>query len=297
MRVFLTGATGFIGARIIPELLAAGHQVLGMTRSEDGARRLSQAGVQVHRGTLEDPASVGAGAAQADAVIHTAFDHDFANFAANCEKDVRVIEAIGRALKGSTRPLLLTSGVGMGSTQPGVAAVESVFDAHNMNPRSASEKAGLALSAAGVDVRVVRLPQVHDTVKQGLITPYVERVREKGYLAYLGDGANRWSAAHVLDVAKLYQLVLDRGQAGARYHASAEAGIPMRDVATTLGKRLGLPVRSISQAEVADYFGWMAMFAALDLTSSSDWTRQQLGWHPSGPTLLADLERLEVTGR
>lgn len=293
MRVFLTGATGFIGSRIVPELLSAGHGVLGLTRSDAGARALAAAGAEVHRGTLEDPDSLVAGAAQADAVIHTAFDHDFAHFVANCDKDRRAIEAIGAALKGSDRPLIITSGTGIGAAGSGQPATEDVFNPNHPNPRIASELAGQALSAAGVDVRVVRLPQVHDTVKQGLISPYIEMARAKGVAVYLDDGANCWPAAHVSDVARLYVLALDTGARGERYHAVAEQGIATRTVAELVGAGLGVPVRSVSPEEAPDYLGWLAMFAGLDLPASSAWTRERLGWHPTGPGLTADLQAMD----
>src|SRR4051812_40677232 len=190
MRVFLTGATGFIGSHLVPELLQAGHQVLGMTRSDEGARRLAAAGAEAHYGTLEDFESLRRGAAQADGVIHCAFDHDFSNFVANCQKDVRAIEALASALEGSDRPLVITSGVGMGSRGPGQPATEDVFNLDHPNPRSASEIAGAAALQAGVNVSVMRLPQVHDPVKQGLITPSIKIARAKGVSAYVGDGAN-----------------------------------------------------------------------------------------------------------
>lgn len=293
MRVFLTGATGFIGSRIVPELLSAGHQVLGLARSDPGARALAAAGAEVHRGTLEDPASLAAGAAEADAVIHTAFDHDFAHFVANCDKDRRVIEAIGATLKGSDRPLIITSGTGIGDAGPGQPATEDVFNANHPNPRIASELAGQALSTAGVDVRVVRLPQVHDTVKQGLISPYIEMARAKGVAVYLGDGANCWPAAHVSDVARLYVLALDNGARGERYHAVAEQGITTRTVAELVGAGLGVPARSVSPDEAPDYLGWLAMFAGLDMSASSAWTRARLDWHPTGPGLIADLQAMD----
>jgi nucleoside-diphosphate-sugar epimerase len=209
MRIFLTGATGFIGSRIVPELLAAGHHVLGMTRSDDGARALIAAGVEVHRGQLEDLDSLRSGAAMADAVIHTAFDHDFSNFVANCEKDRQAIKAMGSALVGSNRPLLITSGTGMGSSMPGKPATEDVVNMEHPNPRTASEIAGNEMLAAGVAVSVMRLPQVHDTVKQGLVSPLIEVARAKGVSAYIGEGLNRWPAAHVLDVARLYRLAIE----------------------------------------------------------------------------------------
>ena len=295
MRVFLTGATGFIGSRIIPELLAGGHQVLGLTRSDAGARSLAAAGAEAHRGELEDPDSLRAGAERADAVIHTAFDHDFAHFVANCEKDRRAIAALGAALRGSDRPLLITSGTGLGDAGPGRAATEDVFNANHPIPRIASEEAGNALLEAGVDVRVVRLPQVHDTVKQGLISPFVEMSRQNGVVAYIGDGANRWPAAHVLDVAKLYALALDRGHRGARYHAVAEEGIAVRAIAEAVAAGLGVSAVSLSPAEAPAHLGWLAMFAGLDMLASSAWTRAQLGWEPTGPGLIADLQAMDYS--
>nr|WP_063571129.1 SDR family oxidoreductase [Luteibacter rhizovicinus] len=295
MRVFLTGATGFIGSRIVPELLAAGHQVIGMTRSDAGERALRAAGAEVHRGTLEDLDSIRAGAARADAVIHTAFDHDFANFVANCEKDKRVIDALGSVLKGSPRPLIITSGTGMGAVNHSGMATENGFNANNPNPRAASEIAGNVLLEAGVNVAVVRLPQVHDPVKQGLISPYVDLSRAKGKVAYLGEGKNRWPAAHVLDVAKLYRLALEKGEAGERYNAVAEEGIAVRDIASVVGAGLQLPVVSLSQEEAAEHFGWLGMFVGMDLPASSAWTRERLGWHPTGPGLIDDLKRMNYS--
>lgn len=295
MLVFLTGATGFIGSHIVPELLAAGHQVLGMTRSDEGARALEAAGVQVHRGTLEDPDSLRAGAARADAVIHTAFDHNFANFVANCQKDSRVIAAMGAALKGSNRPLIITSGTGMGDAGQGQPATEDVFNTDHPNPRSASEIAGNALREAGVNVSVVRLPQVHDTRKQGLVSPYIEIARTKGVVAYVGDGANRWPAAHVQDVARLYKLVLDHAEVSARYHAVAEEGVPARAIADVVGAGLGLPVTSLSPEEAMEHFGWLGPFMAFDMPASSQLTRARLGWQPGGPGIIEDLRRMDFS--
>ena len=295
MRVFLTGATGFIGFRIVSELVDAGHQVLGLTRSEGGARRLEEAGADVHYGTLEDPSSLASGADQADAVIHTAFDHDFSNFMANCLKDRRVIEAIGRVLAGSNRPFIITSGTGMGSGEPGRPATEDVVDWNNPNPRIASERTGAEQAAKGVSVAVVRLPQVHDAVKQGLITPAVAIARAKGVSAYVGDGGNRWPAAHVTDVARLYRLALEGHEAGARYHAVAEEGVPVRQIAEVIGAGLGVPAVALAPADAAEHFGWLAPFAGLDLPASSAWTRERLGWEPTGPSLIADLEQMDYT--
>ncbi len=297
MRIFLTGATGFIGSHLIPELFGAGHQVLGMTRSNPGAAALQQAGVQPHRGALEDLDSLQAGAAQADAVIHTAFDHDFSNFMANCEKDRRAIRALGAALAGSDRPLVITSGTGMGAGAPGQPASEDRIDAANPNPRVASELAGQEMAAAGLKVVVVRLPQVHDTRKQGLVTPLLEVARRTGVSAYVGDGANRWPAAHVLDVARLYRLALEQGEAGERFHAVDEEGVPARDIATVIGEGLGLPVVSLSPEQAAAHFGWLGMFVGMDLPASSAWTRQRLGWKPEGPGLIEDLRRMDYAVR
>ncbi len=292
MRVFVTGATGFIGSVVVPELIKAGHQVLGLTRSDAGARSLVDAGAEPHRGDLEDLESLRRGAADSDGVIHTAFDHDFSNFVANCQKDRRAIEALGGALVGSDRPLVITSGTGMGNAAPGQPATEDVFNTSHPNPRVASELAGASMLAAGVNVSVVRLPQVHDTVKQGLITPAVAIAREKGVSAYVGDGRNRWPAAHVLDVARLYRLALEKREAGARYHAVAEEGIPVRDIAGVIGQGLKLPVVGLSPEEAAGHFGWLAAFAGLDLPASGARTQERLGWHPTGPGLIADLQNM-----
>jgi nucleoside-diphosphate-sugar epimerase len=297
MRVFLTGATGFIGSAIVPELINVGHQVLGMARSDEGAKALLAAGAEVHRGNLEDPATLRSGAAKSDGVIHCAFDHsafgnDFSKFAEVCEKDKRAIEALGDALRGSDRPLLITSGTGMGNAAPGQPATEDYFDANHPNPRKGSEVAGASVAERGVNVSVVRLPQVHDTVKQGLITYAVQVAREKGASAYIGEGLNRWPAAHVLDVARLYRLALEKHEAGSRYNAVAEEGISMREIAEVIGRALKVPVVSLSPEEAPAHFGWLAMFASFDMPASSAITQQRLGWHPTGPGLIADLEQM-----
>jgi nucleoside-diphosphate-sugar epimerase len=282
MRIFLTGATGFIGTHVIPELLAGGHQVLGLTRSDTGEASLRAAGVEPYRGALEDADSLKAGAAQADAVIHCAFDHDFSNFIANTQKDARVIRAMGEALQGSDRLLLITSGTGIGAPGPGELAVESVTNFDHPNPRIASEQAGVAAAEAGAKVAVMRLPPVHDT-------------REKGRVSYIGDGANRWAAAHVSDVARLYVLAIEQGRGGDIFHAVDEEGVCARDIAEALGRGLGLPVDSVSPEQAAEAFGWMAMFAGLDMPASSAWTRQRLGWTPKGPGLIADLDAMDYS--
>lgn len=295
MRVFLTGATGFIGSHIIPELLGRGHQVLGLTRSDAGARQLEAAGVDVHRGDLDMPETLARGVAAADAVIHCAFDHDFANFVENTRKDERNIAAMGEALEGTRKPFLITSGVGSGMPLNGGPATEDVLNPHHANPRIATELAGAAQLARRIDVRTIRLPQVHDTTRAGLITPLIAEARRAGAVAYVGDGQTRWSAAHVSDVAKLYVLALENGEPGARYHASVEEGVTARAIAEAIGRGSGLPVRSVAADEVEHYFGWMAPFATLDMTASNAWTRARLGWEPTGRDLLTDLAAMDYS--
>lgn len=242
MRIFLTGATGFIGSRILNELLAAGHQVTGLARSEASALALQTAGADVQYGTLEEPRSLLEAVTRCDAVIHTAFDHDFSRFVENCEKDQRIILAIGAALQGSRRPLIITSGTAMGDIGNGLPASEMHFNPAHPNPRAASERAGNRLLDAGVDVRVVRLPQVHDTTRQGLLTYYIAHAAEKGVVAVVGDGNNCWSAAHISDVTALYLRVLEQGLAGRRYHAVAEEAIPSLRIAEVVAEKLHLPL-------------------------------------------------------
>ena len=293
MRIFLTGATGFIGTAIIPGLLDAGHQVLGLARSDEGFEKLIAAGAEPHRGSLEDLASLHSGAAKSDGVIHCAFDHDFSNFMANCEKDKRAIETLGDALVGSDRPLVITSGTGMGNSVPGEPASEDFFDRNHPNPRKGSELAGAAVAERGVNVSVVRLPQVHDPIKQGLVTYAVHVAREKGVSAYVGEGLNRWPAAHVSDVARLYKLAFEKHEPGSRYNAVAEEGITARAIAESLGRGLKVPVVSLSSEEAQAHFGWLGMFVGMDMPASSKLTQQRLNWHPTGPTMLADLEQMK----
>ena len=239
MRVFVTGSTGFIGLALTRELVAAGHQVLGLCRSDDKAAALVAAGGEVHRGSLEDPDSLKAGVARADGVVHLAFNHDFSKFVANCEDDRRIIKALGSALAGSNRPLLVTSGTGIANTVPGEPAREDgAVITSNIIPRAASEEACAAIAADGVNVSVVRLPQVHDPVKQGLITSMIPMIQEKGVSTYVGDGHHRFPAAHILDVARLYRLALEKAEPGAKYHAVAEEGVALKDIAEVLGRRL-----------------------------------------------------------
>jgi nucleoside-diphosphate-sugar epimerase len=299
MRIFLTGATGFIGSAIVPELIKAGHQVLGLTRSDAGAETLKAAGAEVHRGNLEDLESLRSGAAKSDGVIHCAFNHDaftggnFSKFKDYCEDDRQAIEALGSALAGSDRPLIVSSGTGL--LAPGRAVTEDIDPPANSPMPRVSEQAALAMNSQGVSASVVRLPQVHDTVKQGLITYAVKMAREKGVSAYIGDGLNRWPAAHVLDVARLYRLALEKHEAGSRYHAVAEEGVSMREIAEVIGRGLKVPVVSLSPEEASAHFGWLAMFAGFDMPASSTQTQQQLGWHPTGPKLIADLEQMRYS--
>ena len=295
MRVFITGATGFIGMAVVADLVATGHQALGLCRSDDKAAALAAAGADVHKGSLEDIESVKAGAARADAVIHLAFNHDFSKFAENCEDDRRIITALGSVIAGSNRPMLITSGTGMAQAAPGQMSMEdgpTISSA--IIPRAASEEAANALANSGVNISAMRLPQVHDTTRQGLVTYYIMIAREEGFCAYIGEGLNRWPAAHVSDVARLYRLAIERAAPGAHYHAVAEEGISMRAIAETVGKRLGLPVRSITPDEAPAYFGWLAMFASHDLPASSAWTRRTLDWHPTGPGMIEDLANLQL---
>lgn len=290
MRIFLTGATGFIGSALVPELIQAGHDVIGMTRSDAGAEALTAAGAKAHRGTLEETDSLRRGAAHADAVIHVAFDHDFSRFAENCEKDARAIAALGSALQGSDRPLLVTSGTGMGSRGDGQPASEDVFNTSHPNPRIASERAAYALLDEGINVSVMRLPQVHNPYRQGLISPLIQVAREKGVCAYVDEGRQRWAAGHLSDVVRLYRLAIEKGERGARYHAVGEEGVGARDIAESLARGLNLPAVSITSEEAQAHFGWMAMFAVLDMPASSALTQARLGWVPTGPTLIADLD-------
>lgn len=292
MRIFVTGATGFIGSAVVPVLINAGHQVLGLTRSEAGAKSLTAAGAQAHRGELTDLESLRKGAAMSDGVIHLAFIHDFSKFQENCEIDRRAIDALGAVLAGSSRPLIVTTGTA-GLAAPGQIATEHTDVPPDFPFPRVSEQT--ALSLKGVNASIVRLPQVHDTVKQGLVTYLIAVAREKGMSAYVGEGRNRWSAAHVLDVARLYRLVLEKNEAGAKYHAVGEEGVPMRDIAEAIGRGLKVPVKSVSAQEAQSHFGWLAMFAASDLQASSAITRKKLGWNPAGPGLIADVERMRYS--
>ena len=293
MRVFVTGATGFIGTAVIPELINAGHKVIGLARSDAGAKSLVEAGAQVHRGDLEDLESLRSGAAMSDGVIHLAFNHDFSKYMDNCQADRRAIEALGSVLAGSDRPLVVTSGTAMALT-PGRAATEDDPPTpSSMSPRSASEEATIEMVSRGVRATAMRLPQVHNRLKQGLITPLIEIARAKGVSAYVGDGRNRWPAAHLLDSARLYRLALEKGIAGERFHAVAEEGVPLREIAEAVGRRINVPVVSKTLEEAPEHFGWLAFFVGNDAPASSAKTRDRLGWHPTQTGLISDLEHPE----
>jgi nucleoside-diphosphate-sugar epimerase len=291
MKVFLTGATGYIGSAVAAELIQAGHQVLGLARSGAGTQSLTTAGVAVHRGSLEDPETLRLGAQQSDAVIHCAYDHDFSRLKESTAKERQAIEALGAGLTGTDRPLLITSVCAMGASAPGQLAVEDHNNPDPSSPRRDTEIAAAAVAGRGTNVVVVRLPQVHSTVRLGFVSQLIRVAREKGVSAYVGEGLNRWAAAHLRDVAHLYRLALEKHAPGSRYHAVAEEGISLRQIAQTLGTVLGLPVVSLSTEEAAAHFGWLAMFAGRDMSAASRLTRERLAWHPTGPKLISDLEQ------
>lgn len=292
MKVFVTGATGFIGSALVPELLQADHKVLGMTRSEKGAELLTNLGADPHFGTIEDLDSLKAGAVQADAVIHLAFNHDFTNFQKNCEDDRKAIEAMGEVLAGSGKPFIGTGGVLVGNPVPGHPVDEDDVRPADGFPRQ-SEQATLETVEKGVRGIVMRLSQIHDTRKQGLVSFLIRVALEKKVLAYVGDGSQRWAAAHVSDTARLYRLALEKAEAGSKWHAVAEQGVSARDIAEALGHRLNLPVVSISVEEASAHFQFVVgHFMTLDCPTSNMKTRERLGWEPTGPGLIDDLNRL-----
>jgi len=289
MRVFVTGATGFVGTAVVQELISAGHKVLGLARSDASARKLSEAGAEVHRGDLEDLDSLRSGAAQSDGVIHAGFIHDFTRFPEVCKVDKIAIETIGSALVGSDRPLIVTSGTALVS--PGKLATEDMMQPLNPAWPRASEQAADTVAALGVRAAAVRLsPSVHgDDDKHGFIPILVNIAREKGVSAYVGDGLNRWNAVHRLDAAQLFRLALENATAGARYHAAAEEAITVKAIAEAIGQQLDLPVVSVAPEDAAGHFGWFAHMAAIDCPASSVRTQQDMNWHPVHNTLLTDI--------
>ena len=290
MRIFVTGATGFIGSAVVQELINAGHSVIGFARSDAGAKSLVAAGAAVLRGDLEDRESLRSGATMSDGVIHTAFIHDFSKFKENCEIDERAIEVLGSALEGSDRPLLVTSGLALVAAGRAATEEDAPVPTSASYPR-ASEVAAMSLLARGVRASVVRLPQVHDQVKQGLVTYLINIARMKGVSAYIGDGLNRWAAVHVLDAARLYRLALEKGDVGAKYHAVAEEGVPVREIAEAIGRGLKLPTMSLFAERAGEHFGALGIFAGLDLVASSTLTQKRLDWRPTQTGLLDDLAR------
>jgi len=287
MRVFITGASGFVGSAIVKDLIGAGHKVLGLARSDKAAASVAALGAEVHRGDMDDLESLRRGADAADGAIHTAFNHDFSKFKENCESDRRAIEALGAALKGSDRPLLVTSGVALLAS--GRAATED--DKHDQSFPRESEAAAHALASLGVRASTVRLPpSTHGHGDHGFVPTLIKIARDKGASAYIGDGSNRWAATHRFDAARVFRLALERRAMGGPFHAVAEEGIPFREIAAVIGRRLNVPVVSKSKDEAAAHFGWFATFAGMALAASSDRTRALLGWEPKQPGLLADID-------
>ncbi len=294
MRIFVTGATGFIGSALVPELIQAGHHVLGLTRSEGGAVALRAAGADVKHGNLEDLDSLRDGAAKSDGVIHLAFNHDFSQFQKNCDDDRKAIGAIGEVLLGSNRPFVVTSGTAIAANVDGKPSTED-SPTSSWNPRAASEAAVKEWTARGVNTSVVRLPQVHDTRKQGLVPYLLAVARQKGVSAYIGDGSNRWPAAHISAVARLYRLAFEKAEPGSIYHAVDEEGVTMKAVVEAHGRGLKVPVVSIKLQEAEEHFGWLARFAGHDMPASSALTQQKLNWKPTGPSLIEDLDAMDYT--
>ena len=290
MRVLVTGATGFVGSALVPELLKAGHQILGLARSEESAKALRAAGAEVHRGNLADLESLRRGVAMSDGVVHVGFDHDFSKFAEHCEVDRQAIETMGDVLKGSDRPLIISAGLPPTPGRPATEDDGPLADAQ-VTPRM-SEQTTIALVEQGVRASVVRVSQVHaDQGRQGFATYMMAVAREKGVSAYVGTGLNRWPAVHRLAAANLYKLALEKESAGARFHAVAEEGVAVREIAETIGRGLRLPVVALSPEEAVGHFGWLARIVGMDLPASGRLTQQRLGWNPTGnPGFLADVE-------
>ena len=289
MRVFVTGASGFVGSAIVKDLLQAGHRVLGLARSDRAAQALMQAGADVHRGDIDNPESLRQGAAQCDAVIHTAFNHDFSKFKENCEADRRVILALGSALTGTDKPLVITSGIGL--LRMARPVVESdVPPPSDQIPRAASEEAANAVAAQGIHVYIVRLPPtVHGEGDHGFIPVIIGMAREKQQSVYIQDGSNRWPAVHHLDAAILYRLIIEQRPEQRVFHAVAESGLEFRIIAESIGKGLNVPAISKSPEEAQNHFTWFTHFASMNCQASSEQTRTTLGWKPTGITLMDDL--------
>ena len=293
MRVFVTGSTGFIGTELVKELIEGGHQVRGLTRSDAGVDQLKAVGAEVHRGDLQDLDSLRSGATGMDAVVNLAFSHDWSTFAQNAADEMKAIEALGSVMEPG-KLLVVTSGIGLTSGGPGHIRTESDSPVDLPAIPRRPEHAARSVAEKGVHVAIVRLPQVHDTRKQGLVTLLIQMAREKGVSAYVGDGASRWSAAPLKDVAHLYRLAVDKtGPGVTTYNAVDEEGVSAREIAETIGKGLKIPVKSIPPDQAGEHFGWLAHFATLDMPASSEWTRKTLGWHPTGPGLIEDLTNMK----
>ena len=291
MRVFVTGASGFVGSAIVKELLVAGHQVLGLIRSDKGAEQLAATGAEVLRGDVNDKDIIRQGAAVCDAVIHTAFNHDFSQFKANCEADRKVIESFGEALTGTSKPLVITSGVGLLNYGRLVSEADTAPVGSDVIPRVASEEAAKVASDKGANVYIVRLPpSVHGAGDHGFVSIVIGMAREKGESVYVGEGNNQWPAVHRSDAAVIYRLIVEKQPSLKTLHAVAETGVPFLEIAHAIGKGLNLPVVSRSGNEVAEHFGWFAHFAAINCPSSSEQTRQALGWEPHGSELIEDIQ-------
>ena len=294
MRVFVTGAAGFVGSFVVAELISAGHDVVGLSRSDTGAEALASAGAEVFRGDVNDLERLHDAAEAADGIIHAAFNHDPSSLKQHSENDRKVIATLGAALAGTGRPLIITSGTGLVQSKAGQPVTET--DDHATSAvfaRAASEEAADALIDQGGNVMVMRLPQVHDTRRQGRIRWHIQIAREQGRVAYVGEGRNRVPAVHVSDAARLFRLALEKGEAGSRYHAVAEEGVPLREIAEVIGAGLRLPVESITPEQAPGYYGLLAQLATLDLPASSALTRQQIGWVPTGAGLLTDLREMD----
>jgi nucleoside-diphosphate-sugar epimerase len=290
MKVFVTGATGFIGSAIVRELIEAGHQVLGLARSDTAEAKVTSVGAEVHHGSLDDLDSLRSGAAASDGVIHTAFMHDFANFARAAEMDLQAIETIGAALEGSGRPFVVTSGILMLAMLGRLVTEEDVSDP--AVPRIASENAAIALAERGVRSSVVRLPpSVHGEGDHGFVPTLITIARTRGVSAYPGDGSNRWPAVHRLDAAHLFRLALESAPAGSRLHGVADEGVPVREIADVIGRHLDVPVVSVPVEEAVEHFGFLGNFFSLNSLASSTLTQHRLGWYPIQPGLLADLDQ------